>query len=67
MANEGDKTIWQLPDIESISGDEEIPLSYNGKNYNVNISQIAEFANADIPTASQGDVDDIFEEKPSLI
>lgn len=43
MATDKDKKIYELPDLENVTGDEEFPVSYNGKNYNVNISQVKEF------------------------
>lgn len=43
MATNKDKKIYELPDLETVTGDEEFPVSYNGKNYNVNISQVKEY------------------------
>lgn len=64
MANQNDKTIWQLPDIDNVTGDEELPVSYQGKNYNVNISQIATYVKGvegdDFKPMTDTEIDDIF-------
>lgn len=53
MAN--DKTIYQLPDLEEVTGDEEFPVSYNRKNYNVNISQVKDYVAGNTITNEQID------------
>lgn len=55
MATDKDKRIDQLPDLEEVTGREEIPVSLDGKNYNVDIEQVKEYAAAKPITTKQID------------
>lgn len=57
MATEN-KKIYELPDIAEVTGDEEFPVTYQKKNYNVNISQIKEYVGGEVITNEE--IDSLF-------
>lgn len=65
MATNNDKKIYELPDLETVTGDEEFPVSYEGKNYNVNISQVLEYVENEggAKNISETQIDSLFPEK----
>lgn len=52
------KKIPDLPDIEEVTGDEEFPVSYMGKNYNMNVSQVKEYIG--LEPISEKQIDSLF-------
>lgn len=64
-----DKKIYELPDLGTVTGDEEFPVTYKRKNYNVNISQIAEYlketgatCDCDMEAMTDSEVDSLFDD-----
>lgn len=58
MATEN-KKIYELPDIDEVTGDEEFPVTYQGKNYNVNISQVRDYIGG-VERITESQIDGLF-------